>query len=73
MKGFEFEKLNDFSVYEESELFLEGNGALILDRVHRIAYISLSDRAHENLAKILCNDHGYEPVIFNHSINSTPS
>lgn len=64
MKGFEFEKLNDYSVYEESELFLEGNGALILDRVHRIAYISLSDRAHENLAIIFCNDHGYEPVIF---------
>ena len=45
-------------------VFLEGTGAMILDRVNRKAYCALSPRADEDLFIEFCEDFEYTPVIF---------
>jgi len=64
MNGIHFEKTQDYTAWEENNKFLEGTGSMILDRVNKIAYCSLSDRANEELFHIFCEDQGYEPVVF---------
>lgn len=64
-EGFVIKDLVDYTSAEEEELFLEGTGSLLLDRVNRKAYCALSDRAHEDLIIEFCEDFEYSPVIFN--------
>lgn len=54
----------DYSPFEEQDLFLEGTGALVLDRLERVAYVSLSHRASAKLLDRFCADFGYEPLAF---------
>ncbi len=54
----------DYSPYEKRGLFLEGTGSLVLDHVHRIAYVSLSRRADREPLEKFCADFGYEPLTF---------
>jgi len=54
----------DYSEYEIQNLFLEGTGALVLDRVNKKAYCALSDRAHSQLLNQFCQDFNYIPVSF---------
>jgi hypothetical protein len=54
----------DYSAYETKDQCLEGTGSLVLDHVHKIAYVSLSQRSHSELLKRFCTDFGYEPVTF---------
>ena len=54
----------DYSPYEEWGLYLEGTGSLVLDRVHRVAYVSLSRRAQLEPLQKFCEDFGYEPMTF---------
>ena len=42
----------DLSAYEKDGRFLEGTGSLVLDRIHRIAYISRSERSDIDLAHL---------------------
>lgn len=63
-QGINFEKIIDYSIYEDQDLFLEGTGVLILDRPNKLAYCSLSPRANEELLHLFCQDFGYTPVIF---------
>lgn len=62
--GFTFDNVIDYTPYEQEGRFLEGTGSLILDRVNRIAYCSLSPRADAGIAHQFCIDFGYEPFIF---------
>ncbi|NGM72576.1 citrulline utilization hydrolase CtlX [Sphingobacterium sp. SGL-16] len=62
--GIQFKTLKDYSIYTEQELFLEGTGVLILDRVNKIAYCSISERANEILLPIFCEDNDYTPIVF---------
>lgn len=62
--GISFDKVIDYSIYEDQDLFLEGTGVLILDKPNRLAYCSLSPRADEELVHLFCEDFGYTPVIF---------
>ena len=62
--GFKIDRIVDYSSYEQENLFLEGTGCLILDRVNRIAYCSLSDRADESLVHQFCADFDYQACIF---------
>lgn len=62
--GFHFEKTEDYTAYEDRKQFLEGTGVLILDRDHKIAYCSISDRADEDLLHVFCKDQGYKPFMF---------
>jgi hypothetical protein len=54
----------DYSFFEERGLFLEGTGSLVLDHVHRIAYVSLSRRADREPLEKFCADFDYEPLTF---------
>ncbi|WP_313514713.1 citrulline utilization hydrolase CtlX [Sphingobacterium sp.] len=62
--GTHYETVQDYSTYEDQNKFLEGTGSMILDRVNKIAYCSLSDRANEELFHIFCKDQGYTPLVF---------
>ena len=63
-KGFLIENVVDYSEAEEEEIYLEGTGSMVLDRVHRKAYCALSPRADEELFIEFCEDFEYTPVIF---------
>lgn len=72
-EGFLIENVLDYTAAEEEEVFLEGTGSMVLDRVHRKAYCSLSARTDEELFIEFCEDFEYTPVIFkaNQTINNT--
>ena len=63
-RGFRIDEIVDYTEAEEEEIFLEGTGSLILDRVNRKAYCALSARADEELLIEFCEDFEYTPVIF---------
>ncbi|GGZ78960.1 citrulline utilization hydrolase CtlX [Algibacter mikhailovii] len=69
--GFIINNIIDYTDAEEEEVFLEGTGSLILDRVNRKAYCALSPRADEDLLIEFCEDFEYSPVIFtaNQTVN----
>ena len=54
----------DYSDFENYNKFLEGTGSLVLDRLNKIAYCSLSQRSNEELLNRFCIDMGYSPVVF---------
>lgn len=62
--GFLIENVYDYTDAEQENIFLEGTGAMVLDRVHRKAYCALSPRADEELFIEFCEDFEYTPVIF---------
>ena len=63
-EGFLIENVYDYTEAEKENVFLEGTGAMILDRVNRKAYCALSPRADEDLFIEFCEDFEYTPVIF---------
>ncbi len=62
--GFIIDQVMDYTAAEDSGIFLEGTGSLILDRIHKKAYCALSSRADEELFIEFCEDFEYTPVIF---------
>ncbi|WP_076379232.1 citrulline utilization hydrolase CtlX [Filimonas lacunae] len=54
----------DFSYYELQNVFLEGTGSMVLDRVNRKAYACLSPRTNERLFRTYCEQMNYTPVVF---------
>lgn len=50
--------------YESEQIFLEGTGSLVLDREHKIAYACLSDRTHNALISVFCEELGYTALVF---------
>lgn len=62
--GFKITDVVDYTSAEEDELFLEGTGSLLLDRINRKAYCALSPRADEDLLIEFCEDFEFTPVIF---------
>lgn len=62
--GFVIENIVDYTSAEAEELFLEGTGSLLLDRVNKKAYCALSPRADEDLFIEFCEDFEYTPVPF---------
>ena len=66
-EGFQINNLIDYTSAEEEEVYLEGTGSLLLDRVNRKVYAALSTRTDEDLVIEFCEDFEYTPVIFNAS------
>ncbi|WP_299890062.1 citrulline utilization hydrolase CtlX [uncultured Lacinutrix sp.] len=62
--GFKINDIVDYTSAEDEDVFLEGTGSLLLDRVNRKAYCALSPRADEDLFIEFCEDFEYTPVIF---------
>ena len=60
----------DLSLYEKSNLYLEGTGSMVLDRENKIAFACLSPRTSKKVLDDFCNRMNYEPVSFN-AVDST--
>lgn len=66
-----YSELIDLTPHETSSAsghpgkFLEGTGAMVLDRIYKVAYVSLSERADEGVANVWCVAHGYGLQTFN--------
>ncbi|WP_371811977.1 citrulline utilization hydrolase CtlX [Kocuria sp. TGY1127_2] len=54
----------DYSAAESEGQYLEGTGAMVLDHVHRLAYVCRSQRASDRLLDRFCSDLGFQPVVF---------
>ncbi|MGB0880540.1 MAG: arginine deiminase-related protein, partial [Polaribacter sp.] len=69
--GFKIDTIVDYTSAEKENVFLEGTGSLLLDRVNKKAYCALSPRANEDLCIEFCEDFEYTPVIFtaNQTVN----
>ncbi len=63
-EGFLINHIMDYRTAEDEGMFLEGTGALLLDRVNRKAYCALSNRADEELFIEFCEDFEFTPIIF---------
>ncbi len=63
-QGFKIKNIVDYTPAEKEELFLEGTGSLVLDRINKKAYCALSPRADEELLIEFCEDFEYTPVLF---------
>jgi hypothetical protein len=57
-------RIVDLSAREQEEKYLEGTGSLVLDRVHRLAYASLSPRTHLDVLADFAHELDYELVTF---------
>lgn len=57
-------KYTDYSKFENENIFLEGTGSIVCDRINRIAYASISPRTHEALFKKFCREMDFRPVCF---------
>lgn len=62
--GFVINDIVDYTSAEDEDIFLEGTGSLLLDRVNRKAYCALSQRADEDLFIEFCEDFEFTPVVF---------
>lgn len=62
--GFNYSLLNDYTKYEESDIFLEGTGSVVLDRKNKVAYCAISKRSDLGLFEKFCKDIGYSPITF---------
>lgn len=63
-EGFVINQIVDYTSAEDEDVFLEGTGSVLLDRVNRKAYCALSPRADEDLFIEFCEDFEYTPIIF---------
>lgn len=63
-QGFQIEEVDDWSIYEKENIFLEGTGSIIFDHDNKIAYGSVSLRLDEDLFRKFCDKIGYQPIVF---------
>jgi len=64
---------NDLTEYEAENIFLEGTGSLVLDRVNKIAYMAESKRSNVSLASKWSQLRGYDLVNFKSYIDKIPA
>ena len=64
---------NDLTEYEELNIFLEGTGSLVLDRVNKTAYMAESNRSNISLASKWSQLRGYDLVHFKSCIDKKPT
>lgn len=61
---FKIRHILNLSDYEKQEMFLEGTGSLVLDRVNHMAYACLSRRTNKKVLEEFCRKMSYKPVVF---------
>ena len=64
---------NDLTKYETKNIFLEGTGSLVLDRVNKTAYMAESNRSNVSLASKWSQLRGYDLVHFKSYIDKKPT
>jgi hypothetical protein len=63
-KGSVINNVDDFAFWEEQNLFLEGTGSMVFDRVNKIAYAALSERTDKSLFLQFCSVFDFKSVYF---------
>ncbi len=58
--------------HEMQQIYLEGTGSLVLDRLGKVAYAAISERTSESLVRKWCDLMGYESILF-HAYQRTNS
>jgi hypothetical protein len=61
---FVIEHVEDWSMYEGQQIFLEGTGSMIIDPRKKIIYACISPRTDKNLLEKFAARHGYTAVSF---------
>ena len=56
--------VNDWSVFEEKEKYLEGTGSMVIDHEHRKIYACFSERTDKDLLESFCRKNNYTPISF---------
>ena len=64
---------NNLTEYEAKNIFLEGTGSLVLDRVNKTAYMAESNRSNVSLASKWSQLRGYDLVHFKSYIDEKPT
>ena len=64
---------NDLTLYEKQNIFLEGTGSLVLDRINKTAYMAESNRSNVSLASKWSKLRGYDLVHFKSYVDKKPS
>lgn len=54
----------DLTSYELENKFLEGTGSMVVDRINKIVYASLSSRTNEEVLNKFCETFGYKKIVF---------
>lgn len=62
----------DLTHYTNDNKFLESTGAMVLDRVNKIIYSSLSQRADEELVEKISKEIGFDYIVFHSSQHGHP-
>jgi hypothetical protein len=63
-KHYRVTEVIDYSAFEDEGCYLEGTGSLVLDRLNKFAYVSLSNRSNPKVIRRFADDFGYDPVTF---------
>jgi Uncharacterized protein conserved in bacteria containing a pentein-type domain len=63
-EGTVINNVDDFTFWEEQNLFLEGTGSMVFDRINKIAYATLSERTDKSVFLQFCKIFGFKPVYF---------
>jgi len=63
-KGTVINNVDDFAFWEEQNMFLEGTGSMVLDRINKIAYAALSERTDKSLFLQFCKVFDFEAIYF---------
>jgi hypothetical protein len=63
-QGVTINNVDDFTFWEEQNLFLEGTGSMVFDRVNKIAFAALSDRTDKSVFLQFCKVFDYKPVYY---------
>ena len=62
--GFIIEEVVDYTNLENSNVFLEGTGSMVLDRQNKICYASISERTNKVAVEQFCKDFKYSAACF---------
>ena len=54
----------DYTIAEKNKQYLEGTGSMVLDRINKKMYASISERTSEILIDEFCEDFNYMPIVF---------
>ena len=64
MQDFRFDRRYSLEQYESKQLYLEGTGSMILDRVGKVVYACMSIRTDPTILDKFCALTGYDRVVF---------
>lgn len=63
-ENYKVKDVEDWSVYEAKNIFLEGTGSMLIDHDNKIIYACISPRTDKLLLEKFAEKHGYKAVLF---------